>query len=247
MKIATLVYVRNAGQTLMLHRVKKAQDIHEGKWNGLGGKLEPGESPEECAVREVFEESGLTIEAPEWRGILTFPNFAKGEDWYAFVYVARHFRGSLIDSPEGRLAWIPDATIASLPLWPGDRVFLPWLDDGRFFSATFRYAEGALVNWFATFYGEGGIALGTTSGQGADLPVIHPAAEALMEFAPTELSASSVHAVPRPGLGATAAGAPYRYSAAEDGYCWVCGAPVEKRHCKISCSTCGFMRDCSDP
>ena len=102
MKLAALVYVRAGGQTLMLHRVKKAQDIHAGKWNGLGGKLEPGETPEACAIREVREESGLEIDPPQWRGLLTFPNFAHGEDWYAFVFVARSFRGTLIDSPE---AW----------------------------------------------------------------------------------------------------------------------------------------------
>lgn len=156
MKLATLVYVRAGGQTLMLHRVKKAQDIHAGKWNGLGGKLEPGETPEACAVREVREESGLEIDPPQWRGLLTFPDFAHGEDWYAFVFVARSFRGELIDSPEGRLAWVPDATMADLPLWPGDRIFLPWLDDERFFSASFSYVDGELEAWHATLYGAAG-------------------------------------------------------------------------------------------
>lgn len=243
MKLATLVYVRAGGQTLMLHRIKKAQDIHEGKWNGLGGKLEQGETPEACAIREVYEESGLTIRNPEWRGLLTFPLFARDEDWYAFVYVAREFSGALIDSPEGRLAWIPDGTIASLPLWPGDRIFLPWLDLPVTFSGCFRYVEGVLADWSATFYAEGGVVVGEQAGQGAAPPARpfwlgEPAAEAEYALPPDP--------APEPAL-APPAEPVYRYSAREDGYCWLCGAPTEKRQCKIICRTCGFTRDCSDP
>ena len=75
MKLATLCYVRHEGHTLMVHRIKKADDIHQGKWNGLGGKLEPGESPEECVIREVHEESGLEIRQPKYRGLLIFTDF----------------------------------------------------------------------------------------------------------------------------------------------------------------------------
>src|SRR5512144_2978931 len=108
MKLATLCYVRHAGQTLMIHRIKKANDMHAGKWNGLGGKLEPGETPEECAMREIFEESGLRVHHPQLKGLLTFPHFARDEDWYAFLFVCEEFEGELIDSPEGNLQWIPD-------------------------------------------------------------------------------------------------------------------------------------------
>src|SRR5512139_2172360 len=101
MKMATLCYVRQSGKTLMVHRNKKANDMHLGKWNGLGGKLEPGETPEECAVREIYEESGLHVQQPVLKGLLTFPGFSNEEDWYAFVYVADQFSGELIDSPEG--------------------------------------------------------------------------------------------------------------------------------------------------
>src|SRR5512133_86934 len=103
MKLATLCYVRSAGKTLMVHRIKKANDMHQGKWNGLGGKLEAGETPEECATREVFEESGLQVEQWRYCGLLTFPGFANDEDWYAFVFVSDRFSGELIDSPEGDL------------------------------------------------------------------------------------------------------------------------------------------------
>jgi ADP-ribose pyrophosphatase YjhB (NUDIX family) len=87
MKLATLCYVKHEGRTLMVHRVKKADDIHQGKWNGLGGKLEPGESPEECVIREVREESGLEIHSPRYHGLLIFTNF-KGDDWYVWVFTA---------------------------------------------------------------------------------------------------------------------------------------------------------------
>lgn len=75
MKLATLCYIKKDGKTLMLHRIKKKNDMHEGKWNGLGGKFEPGETPEDCVIREIEEESGLNIIKPRLRGLLTFPEF----------------------------------------------------------------------------------------------------------------------------------------------------------------------------
>ena len=152
MKLATLCYVRRDDQTLMIHRVKKANDMHEGKWNGLGGKLDPGESPEECAVREIFEEAGLRVRNPQLKGFLTFPLFAKDEDWYVFVYVVKDFEGELIESPEGDLRWVDDAELTSLNLWEGDPIFLPWLDRSGFFSAKFVYREGRLVSHEVVFY-----------------------------------------------------------------------------------------------
>lgn len=145
MKLATLCYVKRDNKTLMIHRIKKENDIHEGKWNGLGGKFQPGETPEECVIREVFEESGLRIHQPELRGFLTFPNFARDEDWYAFVFVVQSFEGELIDSPEGNLKWIPNREIMNLKLWEGDRYFLPLLDQPGFFSGKFVYHNGQMV------------------------------------------------------------------------------------------------------
>ncbi len=152
MKLATLCYLRQDGKTLMVHRNKKPDDIHEGKWNGLGGKFEPGETPEECARREIFEESGLRAEKLELKGFLTFPLFARGEDWYAFVFVATGLEGSLIESPEGDLRWIDDSKLAELNLWEGDRLFLPWLDRPGFFSGKFVYRDGRLVEHSAVLY-----------------------------------------------------------------------------------------------
>jgi len=152
MKLATLCYVRKAGRTLMIHRIKKPNDMHAGKWNGLGGKLEAGETPEECALREIREESGLTARSLRLRGIITFPGFAHDEDWYAFLFVVDDFSGELIDSPEGELRWIPDEELLALPLWPGDRIFIPWLDEPGFFSGKFVYKEGELVEHGVAFY-----------------------------------------------------------------------------------------------
>lgn len=152
MKLATLCYLRHPGQTLMIHRIKKPNDMHLGKWNGLGGKLEPGETPEECAVREIYEESGLRAQNPRLKGLITFPGFANEEDWYTFLFVVTEFEGKLIDSPEGVLKWIDDEELLSLPLWEGDHIFIPWLDQPRFFSAKFVYKDGVLVSHSVNFY-----------------------------------------------------------------------------------------------
>lgn len=220
MKLATLCYVKRDGQTLMLHRIKKENDMHAGKWNGLGGKLEPGETPEECVVREVAEESGLRLRDPHLRGMITFPAFAGDDDWYTFVYTATRFEGELIESPEGVLAWVPDADLLALALWPGDRIFLPWLQQDAFFSAKFVYKEDDLVRYNVVFYHEDG------------------RVQAEQEhFAEAERDAASGQPPAFPPL----------YRPEDDTYCWLCNGPVIKHHCKIVCQVCGFMRDCSDP
>lgn len=152
MKLATLCYVRRGNQTLMLHRVKKENDIHEGKYNGLGGKLEAGESPEECAIREVYEESGLVVEDLRLCGLLTFPQFSAGEDWYVYLFEITKFSGELIDCPEGNLEWVDSDRLTDLPLWEGDRHFLKWLAEGRFFSAKFVYQNKKLTDHSVAFY-----------------------------------------------------------------------------------------------
>jgi 8-oxo-dGTP diphosphatase len=149
--LATLCYLKHNGQTLMLHRIKREDDIHAGKWNGLGGKFEPGESPEECVTREVREESGLEIKNPRLRGLLMFPAF-KGEDWYVFVFTAEEFSGELKENEEGYLKWIPDNELETLPLWPSDPIFLPWIRDEKFFSAKFLYEGEEMKDHTVTFY-----------------------------------------------------------------------------------------------
>jgi 8-oxo-dGTP diphosphatase len=152
MKLATLCYVRHQGKTLMVHRIKKENDMHQGKWNGLGGKLEPGETPEECAIREVFEEAGLLVSNPELKGLITFPAFSDEEDWYTFLFVITEFEGALIDSPEGKLEWINDEDLMALNLWEGDRIFLPWLDRPGFFSGKFIYEDYKFIDHSVVFY-----------------------------------------------------------------------------------------------
>ena len=151
MVLATLCYVKQDGRTLMVHRNKKPDDMHAGKWNGLGGKFEPGESPEECVVREVREESGLHIRDPRLHGLLMFPAF-KGDDWYVFTFTARDFEGALIDSPEGELAWIPDGELTALNLWESDHIFFPWLEGESFFTAKFIYAGEEMQSYQVHFH-----------------------------------------------------------------------------------------------
>lgn len=154
MKLATLCYVKDkkTKSTLMIHRVKKANDMHEGKWNGLGGKFEPGETPEECVIREVREESGLIITEPHLHGFITFPAFDGFDDWYVFIYTCDNYQGTLIDSPEGKLRWIPDEDVPKLNLWEGDSIFLNWLNQDTFFSAKFVYSNKKLISHSVKFY-----------------------------------------------------------------------------------------------
>jgi len=155
-KLATLAYVKRdyqgVPQTLMLHK-QRLGDYHEGKWNGLGGKFEKSESPEACLLREVHEESGLTVEQATWRGVITFPDFDGVDDWYTFVYTVEGFSGVPRSSTEGQLHWIDDSKVPNLNLWEGDRVFLPWLDEPHFFSAVFRYQQGIFQDYQVVFYG----------------------------------------------------------------------------------------------
>jgi len=154
MKIATLCYVQDkkTNSTLMIHRVKKENDYHRGKWNGLGGKFESGESPEDCAVREIKEESGLTAKSIRMRGFVTFPLFDGKEDWHVFLFVIDDYDGKLIDSNEGNLEWIPNEKITEINLWEGDKIFIPWLFEDKFFSAKFIYENGKFLDYEVFFY-----------------------------------------------------------------------------------------------
>jgi len=136
----------------MIHRIKKENDFHEGKWNGLGGKLENGESPEDCVIREVKEESGIEISRPHLHGFITFPLFDGVEDWYVFIFTAEIFKGSIIDSPEGKLEWIPDSELLKLNLWEGDAIFMKWLFQDKFFSAKFIYKDKKYISSEVNFY-----------------------------------------------------------------------------------------------
>ena len=141
MKNTTLCYIERDGQYLMLHRVKKENDVNHDKWVGIGGKFEDKESPEDCLLREVKEETGLTLTRYAYRGIVTFVS----DEWpteYMHLFTADGFEGEMIDCDEGNLEWVPKEEIPSLPIWEGDKIFLDLLtQDVPFFSLKLR-SEG---------------------------------------------------------------------------------------------------------
>lgn len=151
--ITTLAYLRDGERTLMLRRPSTDGYERGGRYNGLGGKFEQGESPEECLRREIHEEAGVLVEEFELKGIITFPGFFDGTDCYMYVYIVTKWSGELVGSDEGELEWHPTDTLADLPLYEGDRVFLPWLEQDRFFSAVFRYDQYEFQSYEVTFYG----------------------------------------------------------------------------------------------
>lgn len=147
MIVSTLVYIRKDGKTLMLRRDKKDAELHGYKYNGVGGKFERGESPEDCAVREVKEETGLTARSLVYRGHLSFPYFDDELDWLVFVYECFDFEGAIKESDEGSLHWIDDDQIMNLNIYEGDKVFLDVLYHSRDnFYGTFYYKHGEFVD-----------------------------------------------------------------------------------------------------
>jgi len=133
----------------MLYRNKKENDMHQGMYVGLGGKLEAGESPEECAIREVWEESGLVVENPQLKGVLTFPAFSKDEDWYVFLFVITKFTGELKPCTEGELVWVDKDELNGLPMHEGDYLFIKRMQEYEgVFSAKFEY-EGTKLKGYS--------------------------------------------------------------------------------------------------
>ena len=142
---STLCYVLRGNDVLMLHRVKKKNDINKDKWIGIGGKFEEDESPDECLLREAMEETGLTLTSWQCRGIVTFLNTdCDGE--YMYLFTADGFEGELKECDEGDLQWVSREFLDSLPTWEGDRIFLDLLwQDAPFFLLTLRYDHDKLV------------------------------------------------------------------------------------------------------
>lgn len=141
----TLCYIEQDGKYLMLHRVKKKNDINHDKWIGIGGKFEEKESPEDCALREVREETGLTLTSYAYRGLVTFVS-DQYETEYMHLFTADGFTGELIDCDEGTLEWVDKALVPTLPTWAGDRIFLELLArDVPFFSLKLEYVGDTLV------------------------------------------------------------------------------------------------------
>ena len=146
MRNTTLCHIEKDGKYLMLHRVKKKNDLNHDKWVAVGGKFEDKESPEECMLREAYEETGLTLINPEYRGILTFVS-DKWPTEYIHLFYANNFLGELIDCDEGNLEWVPIKDIYSLQLWQGDKIFLKLIEDKvPFFSLKLQYEGENLIN-----------------------------------------------------------------------------------------------------
>ncbi len=147
MRNTTLCHIERDGKYLMLHRVKKQNDLNHDKWVAIGGKLEEGESPEQCNLREVFEETGLTLNSYEYRGIVTFVS-DRWESELMHIFTTRDFEGTIHECDEGELCWIDKNDILSLPIWEGDKIFLRLIDkpDTHFFSLRLEYRGDTLIS-----------------------------------------------------------------------------------------------------
>ena len=150
--VATLGYVLSPDRrrVLMVHRNARPDDHHIGKYNGLGGKMDPGEDVVECMRREIREEAQIECLDLGLRGTISWPGFGKnGEDWFGFVFVVTRYEGTPpASNPEGTLEWVPVANILDLPMWEGDRHFLPLVfGDGPPFHGVMPYRDGRPVSW----------------------------------------------------------------------------------------------------
>lgn len=154
--IATLGYILSpcGKQVLMIHRNARPEDAHFGKYNGLGGKVEAREDIAAGMCREIAEEAGITVTAMQLRGSLNWPGFGKnGENWMGFIFLITAFEGTPhTHNPEGRLEWVDRDQLDALPMWEGDRQFLPLVfdNDSRPFHGVMPYSQGRMVSWSYT-------------------------------------------------------------------------------------------------
>ena len=141
----TLCYITRGQEVLMLHRVKKKNDVNKDKWIGIGGKFREGESPDECLLREALEETGLTLTQWRCRGVVTFLTDGPWDGEYMYLFTADGFEGQLKDCDEGELRWVNRDFLSDLPAWEGDAIFLELLwRDAPFFLLTLRYCGDRL-------------------------------------------------------------------------------------------------------
>ena len=142
----TLCYIEKDGKYLMLHRIKKENDLNKDKWIGIGGKFEAKESPEQANRREALEETGLNLTSCKYRGIVTFVS----DEWpteYMHLFTCNDFNGTLKECDEGVLEWVPKQDVLNLPLWEGDKIFLNLIEkeDTPFFSLRLEYNGNTLI------------------------------------------------------------------------------------------------------
>lgn len=146
MRNTTLCHIEKDGKYLMLHRVKKENDLNRDKWVGIGGKFEDKESPEECNAREVAEETGLTLNSCRYCGIVTFVSDI-WETEYMHIFHSDDFSGAVADCDEGELEWVDKEKLFDLPIWEGDKIFLRLIgENAPFFSLKLEYVGERLVN-----------------------------------------------------------------------------------------------------
>lgn len=152
MRNTTLCYIKKDDKYLMLHRIKKENDLNHDKWIGVGGKFEKDETPEECLLREVYEETGLTLTEYRLRAVITFIS----DEWeteYMYLFTATAFEGELTECNEGRLEWVPIDRVAGLHLWEGDRIFLRLMNEyDGFFTLKLRYEGNVLAEYHTKLY-----------------------------------------------------------------------------------------------
>ena len=145
MRLTTLCYIEKDNKYLMLHRVKKVNDENHDKWIGVGGKFEEGESPEDCLLREVYEETGLTLTEYKYRGLVTFIS-DEWENEYMHLFTATEYEGDMKECDEGELVWVPKSDLEKLKLWEGDKIFFKLLEEEeRFFTLKLTYKGEELV------------------------------------------------------------------------------------------------------
>lgn len=143
----TLCHLEKDGKYLMLHRIKKENDLNKDKWVGIGGKFEDKESPEQCNAREVLEETGLTVHSAEYRGIVTFVS-DKWETEYMHIFTSNDFSGEITECNEGKLEWIDKNELLNLNIWEGDKIFLKLISSPftPFFSLRLEYIGDKLIS-----------------------------------------------------------------------------------------------------
>ena len=152
MNFTTLCYIEKENKYLMLHRTSKKKDGNKDKWIGVGGHFEKGESPEECLLREVKEETGLELTSYQFRGIVTFIS-DEWPDEYMCLYTADRYTGDIGNCDEGELVWVEKGKIMDLNIWEGDKIFLKLLTENQpFFSLKLEYKGDKLVNTFLNKY-----------------------------------------------------------------------------------------------
>lgn len=151
--VATLGYIMSPDgkQTLLIHRNKRPDDQHLGKYNGLGGKMVPEEDIYQCLVREIYEEANIVCQKTVLRGTINWTGFGpNGENWFGFIYRVEHFSGTPNSTnEEGDLVWVDVEDILTLPMWEGDKYFLPLVfdDDPRVFHGFMPYENDHPLSW----------------------------------------------------------------------------------------------------